>query len=453
MTGAARLARAPAFHVVLVSVSAIAWFVIGAALLSQFPLVFHLVPGAVEETTADIAELVELMEAIPADARPLAARAFSSPTRDARLADGFPDRSDDDQSMVRMLRGARPGSLLSAREMQVRRVEYRELLPRSREADGLRVFALAANELSIRLKDGEVLVIWISPLGLVGGRGLPMLAIAVLALLVFSVAGTLGFRYALGSLRKLEASAAGFQPGRGASVVEEAGPSQVRQLTKALNAMQLRIDQLTRERSFLVAGVAHDIRTHITRMRLRIDQLRSPKKAALETDLSRTEQLLDDLMVYARADRHDGVAELIDLGELLDALAAEQAFDLPRSGCGAGFVIAADRAALERAFSNLISNAWKYGEAARVRCRRDGAGFEVSIEDDGPGIPEGHLHRVMDPFYRVEPSRNPDTGGTGLGLTIARDLLSAQGAALRLENRLEGGLRAVVTFPPESRID
>jgi len=449
----ANFPRGPFFSTALVSVSVILWFIVGAALLSQFPSVLRVVPGGLEESTADISQLVELMEAIPPEARPLAAEAFSNSIRDARLAARFPERVEGDDLTARMLRRAQPGSILSAREMQVRRVRYGELLSRSGDDNRLRLFALAATEVSIRLDDGEILVIWITPLGMVGRLGLPVLGLTVMMLLIFSVAGTLGLRYALGAVQSLEASAADFKPGRGASMVKEAGPSEVRNLTKALNAMQQRVDQLMRERSFLVAGVAHDIRTNITRMRLRIDQMRSPKKAALEGDLSRTEQLVDDLMVYARADRPDRESELIDLGELVEALAAEQAFECPLSGCSKGFVIAADRAALERAVSNLINNAWKYGTAARMSCAQTAGGYEVSIEDDGPGIPEEHLHRVMDPFYRVEPSRNTDTGGTGLGLTIARDLISAQGGDLRLENRPEGGLRAVVSFPAEIRIE
>ncbi len=447
------LVQGPLSGAILVTLSTLFSVFIGSTLLSQFPFVLRVIPGSLEETTQEIAGLVELMEVIPAETRPLAAEAFATPMRDATLMASFPEQSDADESMVRMLRAAQPGSILSAREMQVRKLAIADMRPRLENNTDLRLHALAANELSIRLSDGEVLVIWISPLGMIGRNGLPAVFIIAILLFIISGASTLGLRYAVTNLQALETSVTDFRPGSGASLVEESGPAEVRRLTKAMNAMQLRIDQLIRERSFLVAGVAHDIRTNITRMRLRIDQLRSPKKAALEADMAQTEQLVDDLMVYARADRPDCVSELIALGDLVRDLVEEQAFDLQLSGCDSEFVIAADRAALVRAVSNLINNAWKYGHAVHVRCGLKDGGYQILVEDEGPGIPADQLDKAMDPFYRVEPSRNPETGGTGLGLTIARDLIAAQGGELRLENRAEGGLRAIVSFPPECRIE
>ncbi len=439
-----------------VAVSAVFTSTLIVFLSMQLIFFFRLFPSGVEDNAEAIAEMVFLLDNVPEEARPLVISTFHSVSRSAAIRPGFPEGAAPDPSLRRRLSEGSGdyAQLLATQETRFRDVRLYDVRMGRREEDWPDVMGMAAFEVGIELQSGEVVVVWLTPLAFLGRNAIQVMGFFMLMGLGFSAASALMLRYALKPLKALEASAARFDLASPAEPVEETGPDEMRRLTKALNEMQARVHALTQERSQLVAGIAHDIRTSLTRIRLRIDQSRSKTKSALESDLRHIEHLLKDMMLYARAEQPSVAPELVDLRAFLSEFVAGLPYEVAFNCDGEAFTVAADPPALTRALSNLMENARVYGGGARLmQCAvtPDG-GLEIRIDDEGPGIAEIHLTRIFDPFYRVEPSRSQETGGTGLGLTISRALLAAQGATLELANRPEGGLRATVTFPPECRV-
>jgi signal transduction histidine kinase len=203
----------------------------------------------------------------------------------------------------------------------------------------------------------------------------------------------------------------------------------------------------------MVAAIAHDVRTGITKIRLRMDERGAVSAHEIEGDIAQMEALITDMLAYARAQSPSGPQELIRLdsfvGDLADAAPHPICLCLPPAE---DFIIVGDPVALRRLFDNLIENARRYGgDEIVVRVVATGGGREVRIEDNGPGLPDGQLETVFQPFQRGEISRNRTTGGTGLGLGIARAIAKAHGATLHLENRPKGGLAAILHFPEDLR--
>jgi signal transduction histidine kinase len=236
----------------------------------------------------------------------------------------------------------------------------------------------------------------------------------------------------------------------------EVGTVEVVRATRAFNVMQRRIDDHLKERMQILAAISHDLQTPITRMRLRADLLDDAElRERLHDDLNAMQALVSNGIAYAR-DGH-GVTEtscLVDLDALLDSIVN----DYVDSGkavtlCDAlGEPVIAHPNALRRIVVNLIDNALKFGQQAEVRVGRahgDGTqpGIEILVLDHGPGIPEAQIESVLKPFYRLEHSRNRETGGSGLGLAIAQQLTHALGGRLQLSNRECGGLKARIWLP------
>jgi signal transduction histidine kinase len=284
-----------------------------------------------------------------------------------------------------------------------------------------------------------------------GGHGTllstTVMALGVVALSVV-IAGwlTRPIRYVAKAVRAL-------RPGEIAARISEQGPREVRDLAIAFNDMQARIARLIEERTRALAAVSHDLRTPLTRLKLRLEDLgRTETTAAMAADLAELEQMIDATLSYLKGESEDEPPRAIDLAALLRTLADESS-DLGQDVSLSGpqsLVIRGHRLALKRAFSNLIQNAVKYGSRARIRIESSPE-VMVHIDDDGPGIPPDKLGAVLEPFVRLETSRNRDTGGVGLGLTIARAKIEADGGRLTLANRDEAGLRATVTLPARSR--
>lgn len=239
--------------------------------------------------------------------------------------------------------------------------------------------------------------------------------------------------------------------GRGPEVaVPEAGPDEVRQVSRAFNAMQARIHRLISDRTQALAAVSHDLRTPITRLRLRVGFLADQEaQEAIDADLDEMEAMIDATLAYLRGDAEPEEPKPTDLSAMLATLvdaAADAgrtaAFDGPRHA-----FLPLRGLAVKRAFANLIDNALTYGSAARVGLRDTVAAVLVTVDDNGPGIPDGELERVFEPFQRLDASRNRRTGGVGLGLAIVRQAVEHEGGSIRLINRQEGGLRAEVAIP------
>lgn len=227
------------------------------------------------------------------------------------------------------------------------------------------------------------------------------------------------------------------------------GPAEVRTAIAAFNEMQDAIRGHIRKRTQTVAAIAHDLRTPLTRLRFRAEQTPDALRDRMADDIEEMDALIGQAMAYVRGETPPERLETLDLNALVKACAAgfaETGVDVTFKG-RARLNVVGDPAGLKRAVANLIDNAVKFGGAARVSAGIVDGLAAVTVEDDGPGLDEGELEAVLEPFVRGEQSRNRETGGAGLGLAVARQAARASGGDLALSNRAEGGLRARLSLP------
>jgi two-component system, OmpR family, sensor kinase len=232
--------------------------------------------------------------------------------------------------------------------------------------------------------------------------------------------------------------------------VPEEGPSEVRELASAFNDMQTRIKTLIDDRTHALAAVSHDLRTPLTRLRLKTEDVGDGTLGnAMRADLTEMEAMIDQTLAYLRGDRSDEEFRQVDLTALIETL-VDDATDAGAFVTFAGLptlAIMARPLALKRAISNLIQNAVKYGKVARLTLNHGANSAEVLIDDDGPGVAADQFDAAFAPFTRLENSRSKETGGFGLGLTIARTIIEGHGGRINLSNRPETGLRVTVNLP------
>ncbi|MBF0340588.1 MAG: HAMP domain-containing protein [Magnetococcales bacterium] len=228
------------------------------------------------------------------------------------------------------------------------------------------------------------------------------------------------------------------------------GPREVRHAAMAFNVMQERLKRYVHERTHLLAAVSHDLKTPLTRMRLRVERLEdSPTRVDLLRNLDDMARMTASALEYAKGMEGSEPMARVDIPAMLEAI-QEEFQDLGREvvvHCSAIPPFPVMPKSLKRCLVNLVDNAVNYGERARIRADLLGDRLRISIADNGPGIPEGERERVFEPFTRLESSRNRDTGGTGLGLPIARNIVRAHGGDLSLRNRPDGGLEVIVVIP------
>jgi signal transduction histidine kinase len=230
----------------------------------------------------------------------------------------------------------------------------------------------------------------------------------------------------------------------------EQGPQEVARAARAFNRMQSRLAGYIRERTRVLAAMSHDLKTPITRMRLRAELLEDGEvKTKFSSDLEEMESMVGATLDFMRGLETDERAQPVDMGALLESLqedAQETGGQVAIEG-SAGAPYVGRPQALKRCLRNLIENAVKYGKSAAIRVEDGAERLTIRIRDQGPGIPEHELERVFEPFHRLEGSRGRDTGGTGLGLTIARSVAQVHGGSLGLRNVELGGLEAVLVLP------
>ncbi len=220
----------------------------------------------------------------------------------------------------------------------------------------------------------------------------------------------------------------------------------------AFNGMQSRITRLLQERSQMVGAIAHDLRTPLMRLAFRLDGLESPLKEKVEADIQEMKLMISAALDFMRDQATGGARERLDLRLLVESVVDDQSdvgHDVSLAS-GEPVTLQGDPLALRRMVMNLVENALKYGERARLRLRDHAGSIALEVDDDGPGIPENLQQRVFEPFFRAESSRNRETGGIGLGLTTVRAIVLDHGGQIELRNRKEGGLRVVVTLPLNS---
>jgi len=252
------------------------------------------------------------------------------------------------------------------------------------------------------------------------------------------------------TLSRLAGAADNIGRGLRSPKLEEKGARELRHAARAFNTMQDRLHRYLDSRTRVLAAMSHDLKTPLTRLRLQVEtQIEDPAlQARFGKELDEMEGMVRGALALFRGLNDEEALEPVDVDRLLDTVRGEFV-EMGKDVTVEGRALEPFQAkpqALKRCITNLVNNAVNFGARARILVR-DGAQLEISIRDDGPGIPAEELERVFEPFYRLESSRNRDTGGTGLGLSIARDLAQAHGGALVLANRPEGGLEARLTLP------
>jgi two-component system osmolarity sensor histidine kinase EnvZ len=267
------------------------------------------------------------------------------------------------------------------------------------------------------------------------------------SLVLFAVASVF-MRNQVRPIRRLARAMDRFGKGREPGDFRPAGATEVRQAAAAFNVMRERIQRMISQRTEMLAGVSHDLRTPLTRLKLELAMLQGKDVEAMRSDVADMERMLNEYLAFARGEGTEAMSET-DVGELLAEVVegarrqgAEVALETDR-----GMVVPARPNALKRCLTNVVANAIAHGHRVSVHAGRRGDAIEITVDDDGPGIPADKREEVFRPFYRLEGSRSRETGGTGLGLTIARDVMRGHGGDIKLDASPWGGLRAKLRLP------
>lgn len=232
--------------------------------------------------------------------------------------------------------------------------------------------------------------------------------------------------------------------------IAETGSREIRAAAKAINAMQMRLRDYVEDREHLAAALAHDLRTPLTRMRLRLELLRrSTAREALAHDLADIESIASSVIDFAKFEVTEEKSERIDFWSLVEAVVDgfdDASFDNDETR-SRGLICIARPVALRRCVTNLVQNAVTYGKKAHLSLQQSEKIITLTIRDEGPGIPQAQLDSVFGSFVRIEQSRNRQTGGLGLGLTIARNIARGAGGEISLSNHPDGGLQTELRLP------
>jgi len=296
--------------------------------------------------------------------------------------------------------------------------------------DGL--YTLLSSEKRVYTPTTQVFILWMT------GSSILLTSIAFLFM-----------RNQIRPIRRLGAAAEAIGKGRDVPWFKVEGSSEVRQAGAALMVMRDRLKRQIAQRTTMLAGVSHDLRTPLTRMRLQIELMgATPDTAELLNDISDMEGMLNAYLAFARGEEAETAAPT-DLGELINevAAAARRQNATITATAPKGLNIIVRRNAMKRCLMNLVGNALRYGTRAEIDASSCDQTATITIDDDGPGIAPALREEMFRPFTRAEQSRNQATGGVGLGLTIARDIARAHGGDVTLEDSPLGGLRARVWFP------
>ncbi|HEY1044365.1 MAG TPA: ATP-binding protein [Telluria sp.] len=304
---------------------------------------------------------------------------------------------------------------------------------------------------NVRLRDGDMVRLEVLPPRVPPKSAQTDYSITItlftlsIALLAYAVA-----RMSTRPLKRLAEAARALGEDINREPLKPAGASEIRQATAAFNAMQARIRQHIAQRTQMLAAITHDLQTPLTRLRLRLEKVQDHElQERLRGDLDAMQAMVREGLELARSTDTSEAMCSLDLDSLLDSVCSDasdsgQAVTLEGR---ASMALMGRPMALRRCFGNVIDNAVKYGHQAEVSVERQAGRAVVRIRDRGPGIPEGELARVFEPFYRLEGSRSRESGGTGLGLPIALNIVEQHGGSISLANHPEGGLVATLVLP------
>jgi two-component system osmolarity sensor histidine kinase EnvZ len=282
----------------------------------------------------------------------------------------------------------------------------------------------------------DVFILWMV------GASLVLLAVAILFL-----------RNQVRPIEQLAFAAESFGKGRTVQDFKPYGASEVRRAAQAFITMRERIERYVSQRMEMLAGVSHDLKTPLTRLKLELAMMDdSAEVRALQQDVAEMEHMLDEYLDFARGEGGEE-PQTTDLGSVVQEAAAAAARARGANGdrlnvvAASGIVLSVRRNALKRCATNLIDNALKHGRHVDVALNRNAHDVMIQVDDDGPGIPEARREEAFRPFHRLDEGRNLQTGGSGLGLAIARDIARAHGGEILLGESATGGLRAAIRLP------
>lgn len=305
-------------------------------------------------------------------------------------------------------------------------------------------------ELSVQLKGG-VLRLVMPQKRLVATNAEIFLLWMFVSFLVLIAVAILFLRNQVRPLERLAYAAEAFGKGRAVPDFKAYGAAEVRRAAQAFITMRARIERYVQQRTEMLAGVSHDLKTPLTRLKLQLAMMGDGVDVApMRQDVAEMEHMLDEYLDFARGEGGEEM-QSVDLAEFVDETVATA-----ERACADGrltvmpapsIAMSIRRQSLRRCLMNLIDNALKHGQHAVVSVRRAGRFVEIIVDDDGPGIPAGRREEAFRPFHRLDEGRNLQRGGVGLGLAIARDAARAHGGDLTLEESPDGGLRALVRLP------
>nr|WP_220462672.1 ATP-binding protein [Pseudomonas putida] len=258
----------------------------------------------------------------------------------------------------------------------------------------------------------------------------------------------LAVRLCLRPLRRLADAARGLGSNLEQPPLALDGPEEVRQAAQAFNAMQQRLIAMVNDKAYFLAAVSHDLRTPLTRMRLRLERLPDDEhRERLRQNITQMDDMIGQVLDYLRAGEQQNLQQ-VDVDRLVARLCADLASaDEPLPVQGKGGSLRVDALLLQRCLQNLLVNALRYAREVSVTLERAGTGVHIHVDDRGPGVSPGLLATITDPFVRGEGSRNHGSGGYGLGLSIAQRIAASHGGELMLTNREGGGLRVSILLP------
>lgn len=307
----------------------------------------------------------------------------------------------------------------------------------------------AMRTLDVRLRDGQWIRLAAAQEANAPALSNDLIINLLITMIIVTAVVMIAVRQATQPLKQLADAADTLGHNLDAPPLAEQGPAETRRAAQAFNRMQARIKRLVDERSRALAAVSHDLRTPLTRLRLRAELVDDDKlRDQMASDLASMATMIDATLDYLRGLQDSEAARPIDMNALLQSLAEDAAVlgkDISVEGTALS-PYTGRLSALRRALQNLIDNAIKYGHSARLRIDDDASALRLVVEDDGPGIPPAELGRVAEPYYRPDASRSRETGGVGLGLSIVKDIALMHGGDLVLTNRPQGGLSATLVL-------
>jgi signal transduction histidine kinase len=276
-----------------------------------------------------------------------------------------------------------------------------------------------------------------------------LLSMAIMAVIILAVS-VWAVRRVTAPLASLATAAERLGHDVHAAPLAESGTDETRQAARAFNDMQGRLRSLIENRTRLLAAISHDLRTPLTLLRLRAEAVENvPERDKMLATIAEMDAMIGATLMFARDQNADEAKRPTDLPSLLQSVVS----DMREAGYAVQMreaepiVYTCQPAALKRAVRNLLDNAVKYGKSGTIEVRHLSNAIEINVDDEGPGVPQQELTRVLEPFYRLEQSRSHETGGVGLGLAIAQAIVQSHGGSLRLTNRPTGGLRATIVLP------